>query len=74
MPKPDREWFNSIKWSKTCIECRHQNGDTCPMRSCAETNYDENGCEIQIQYDGDYQPWNDGKEITNENLIEETWR
>ena len=43
MPKPDREWFNSIKWSKVCTECRHQNGGTCPMEECAATNYDENG-------------------------------
>lgn len=72
MPKPDRNWFNSIKWSKACLECIQSNG-SCPMRQCAELNYDEKGDEIQVQYDGDYQPWNDGKEITNENLIEKIW-
>ena len=67
MPKPDREWFNSIKWSKVCTECRHQNGGTCPMEECAATNYDENG---MVQYDGDYQL---ERKMTNGSFTEEIW-
>ena len=70
MPKPDRERFNSIKWSKVCTECRHQNGDTCPMEECAATNYDENGNEILVQYDGDYQL---ERKMTNGSFTEEIW-
>lgn len=66
MPKPDRP----IKWSKACIECRHQNGGTCLMEECAATNYDENGNEILVQYDGDYQL---ERKMTNGSFTEGIW-
>ena len=66
MPKPDR----TIKWSKACIECRHQNDGTCPMEECTAINYDENGNEILVQYDGDYQL---ERKMTNGSFTEEIW-
>ena len=66
MPKPDRP----IKWSKACIECQRQNGGTCPMKECAAANYDENGNEILVQYDGDYQL---ERKMTNGSFTEEIW-
>lgn len=66
MLKPDRP----IKWSKACVECRHQNGGTCPMEECAVTNYDENGNEILVQYDGDYQL---ERKMTNGSFTEAIW-
>ena len=66
MPKPDRP----IKWSKACIECQRQNGGTCPMEECAAINYDENGNEILVQYDGDYQL---ERKMTNGSFTEEIW-
>ena len=66
MPKPDRP----IKWSKACIECQRQNGGTCPIAECASTNYDENGNEILVQYDGDYQL---ERKMTNGSFTEEIW-
>ena len=66
MQKPDRP----IKWSKACIECQCQNGGTCPMEECAATNYDENGNEILVQYDGDYQL---ERKMTNGSFTEAIW-
>ena len=66
MLRPDRP----IKWSKACIECQRQNGGTCPMEECAATNYDENGNEILVQYDGDYQL---ERKMTNGSFTEEIW-
>ena len=66
MPKPDRP----IRWSKACVECRHQNGGTYPMEACSATNYDENGNEILVQYDGDYQL---ERKMTNGSFTEEIW-
>lgn len=53
----DENWFASIKWSKSCLECQSGNNGICPIRSCAEMCYDENGNEIpadSVCYDGDY--------------------
>lgn len=66
MPKPDRP----VKWSKACIECQRQNGGTCPMEECTATNYDENGNEMLVQYDGDYQL---ERKMTNGSFTEEIW-
>lgn len=66
MPKLDRK----IKWSKACIECQKQNDGTCPMEECAAINYDENGNEILVQYDGDYQL---ERKMTNGSFTEEIW-
>lgn len=66
MLKPDR----TIKWSRACVECRHQNDGTCPMEECAAINYDENGNEILVQYDGDYQL---ERKMTNGSFTEEIW-
>ena len=55
----DEAWFKAIKWSKACREeCHKANNGTCPMRSCAELHYDDNGNLIpfsSITFDGDYQ-------------------
>lgn len=66
MPKPDRP----IKWSKACIECQRQNGGTCAIAKCAVTNYDKNGNEILVQYDGDYQL---ERKMTNGSFTEGIW-
>lgn len=52
----DDAWFQSIKWTKSCLECQKETGGVCSMRNCAELAYDENGNYIshKIQYDGDY--------------------
>ena len=59
----DNEWFKAIKWSKACLtECHKANNGTCPMRSCAEMHYDDNGNLIpfdSVRFDGDYQKAND---------------
>lgn len=54
----DEAWFQSIKWTKACLECHKANNGTCPMQDCAEMYYDDNGNPIpasSIGYDGDYQ-------------------
>lgn len=43
MPK---NWFDSIKWDATCLECQANSGGVCPYRSCAERHYDEWGDPI----------------------------
>ncbi len=53
----DQTWFESIKWTKSCIECQRETNGTCARRSCAEMHYDDNGNDIHpsaIGYDGDY--------------------
>ena len=54
----DEAWFQSINWVKTCQKCQKQNDGVCPIRSCAEMHYDDNGNAIpadSICFDGDYQ-------------------
>lgn len=56
MPKNDA-WFESIKWIKACLECQSESNGTCPIRSCAEMHYDNNGNAIpadSVMFDGDY--------------------
>lgn len=54
----DNQWFESINWDKACInECHKANNGTCPLRTCAELHYDDNGNLIpfsSVCYDGDY--------------------
>lgn len=53
----DEAWFQSINWIKACLECQRETDGTCPVRSCAEMHYDNNGDAIpasSIMYDGDY--------------------
>ena len=58
----DNQWFESINWDKACLqECISEHNGTCPLRSCAELHYDDNGNLIQpnsVTYDGDYQEVN----------------
>ena len=39
-PQLDDKWFESIKWTKSCIECKEKEGGQCTSRSCAEGVYD----------------------------------
>ena len=59
----DEAWFQSIKWDDACRnECHKENNGTCPMRSCAELHYDDNGNLIHfssVSYDGDYMEVNE---------------
>ena len=53
----DDEWFQSINWIQSCIECQRGTSGVCSIRRCAELAYDENGNYIRsnkIAYDGDY--------------------
>ena len=53
----DDTWFQSINWTKSCLECQSKTNGVCSDRVCAELAYDENGNYIRhtkIQYDGDY--------------------
>ena len=40
LPPLDDKWFESIKWTKSCMECKDENGGQCKNRSCAEGVYD----------------------------------
>lgn len=54
----DETWFQSVKWTKSCLECQKESNNTCSSRSCAELHYDDNGNPIpadSVGYDGDYQ-------------------
>lgn len=39
----DNKWFESIKWSEDCLQCKAKNGGKCKNRECAEDNYDDWG-------------------------------
>lgn len=54
----DDNWFANIKWNEDCIKCREKHGNMCPMRDCAEFNYDEWGDRIP-----DYLYHDDGNEV-----------
>lgn len=40
LPPLDDKWFESIKWTKSCMECKEKEGGQCKSRSCAEGVYD----------------------------------
>lgn len=40
LPPLDDKWFESIKWTKACMECKEKEGGKCTSRSCAEGVYD----------------------------------
>lgn len=42
------EWFQNINWSGECLQCKAKHGGECPMRECAESNYDQNGNKIPL--------------------------
>lgn len=44
----DENWFENIKWSGECLQCREENGGKCPNRDCAKFNYNENGDKIPL--------------------------
>lgn len=63
----DEAWFQSVSWTKSCLECQSETGGVCSNRSCAKLAYDENGNYIrpsEITYDGDYKPLSPKAELS----------
>ena len=48
LPPLDDKWFESIKWTGACLECKLKNDGQCKSRSCAEGVYDPWGDEFPM--------------------------
>lgn len=42
-------WFENLKWSGECLQCREKHGGECPNKECAIMHYDINGNKIPLK-------------------------